>query len=151
MRHSEETSATEAFLRKQERSFNAERKISAFMFIPVFVVILSLLVSAFLILDREVNCSDSLLKSKTDTEQTIDAEFSEAELGSEAVRNGKIDINTADEKLLETLPGIGEVKAREIVEARTKMGGFKSIGDLLNIEGVGEKTFEKIKNMIFVE
>ena len=46
------------------------------------------------------------------------------------------------------IPGIGEVKANSIISYREKNNGFKSIEELKNVDGIGEKTFEKIKDSI---
>lgn len=64
--------------------------------------------------------------------------------------SGKVNINTADEQELMTLKGIGEVKARRIVEDRKKNGRFSSPQDLLRVNGIGEKTLEKILQDITV-
>lgn len=58
--------------------------------------------------------------------------------------SGKVNINTASEEELMTLKGIGEVKAKKIVEDREKNGRFSSPQDLLRVNGIGEKTLEKI-------
>lgn len=57
---------------------------------------------------------------------------------------GKVNINTATAEELMTLKGIGEVKARKIVEDRERNGNFSSIQDLIRVNGIGEKTLEKI-------
>ena len=62
----------------------------------------------------------------------------------------KIDINRADPWLLEALPGIGEVLAQSIVDYRSENGPFKRIEDLLKVSGIGEATFEKIRDYITV-
>jgi len=62
----------------------------------------------------------------------------------------KIDINRAEPWLLEALPGIGEVTAQAIVDYRGENGPFKRIEDLLKVSGIGEATFEKIKDYITV-
>lgn len=62
----------------------------------------------------------------------------------------KIDINQAEPWLLEVLPGIGEVLAQRIVDYRSGNGPFKRIADLLKVSGIGEGTFEKIKDYITV-
>lgn len=62
--------------------------------------------------------------------------------------DGKININTADISKLKEIPGIGDIKANSIIMYRESNGNFKSIEELKNIEGIGEKTFEKIKNNI---
>ncbi len=65
-------------------------------------------------------------------------------------QSGLININTASEKDLEKLPGIGEATAKAIVEDRMQHGSFKSIEDLMRVSGIGEKKFEKIKGQICV-
>ena len=62
----------------------------------------------------------------------------------------KIDINRADPWLLEALPGIGETRAQAIVDYRSENGPFRRIEDLLKVSGIGEATFEKIKDLITV-
>ena len=63
---------------------------------------------------------------------------------------GLININTADEKTLMTLPGIGEAKARLIVQYRTDNGGFDRIEDIMKIKGIKEGMFNRIKDRICV-
>jgi competence protein ComEA len=62
----------------------------------------------------------------------------------------KIDINRAEPWLLEALPGIGEILAKRIVDYRSKNGPFRRVEDLLQVSGIGEVTFENIKNHITV-
>lgn len=62
----------------------------------------------------------------------------------------RIDINRAESLLLQALPGIGEVRAQAIVDYRSENGSFKRIEDLLRVKGIGEGTFEKIKDYITV-
>ena len=60
-----------------------------------------------------------------------------------------VNINTANQKELMTLNGIGEVKAKAIIEYRNKTK-FKKIDDIKNVKGIGESTFENIKKDITV-
>lgn len=62
----------------------------------------------------------------------------------------KININTASAEELTALPGIGPSYAQRIVEHREKNGPFKKVEDLLNVRGIGEKTFEKIRDRLTV-
>ena len=64
--------------------------------------------------------------------------------------NGLININLADINELQKITGIGQVKAESIIEYREKNGGFKSIDEVKNVDGIGEKTFEKIKEKITI-
>jgi len=63
---------------------------------------------------------------------------------------GKININTASAAELETLPGIGPVLAQRVVDYREANGPFAAIEDIKNVRGIGEATFEEIKELIFV-
>lgn len=62
-----------------------------------------------------------------------------------------ININTATMEELMTLPYIGEVKAKAILEYRNAYGPFKSVEELLNVKGIGEKTLEKLRPLVKVE
>ena len=83
-----------------------------------------------------------------------DADLSRIEIyiprEGEASLPQKIDINRADPWLLEALPGIGESRAQAIVDYRNANGPFKRIEDLLQVGGIGEGTFEQIKDYITV-
>jgi len=62
----------------------------------------------------------------------------------------KIDLNRAELWLLEALPGIGETLAQRIVDYRSANGPFHRIEDLLKVSGIGEATFENMKDFITV-
>lgn len=65
-------------------------------------------------------------------------------------QQAKVNLNKADETELQTLPGIGPAKATAIIEYR-ETSPFKTIEDLKNISGIGDKTFEKLKDHIDVQ
>lgn len=81
--------------------------------------------------------------------EEIDPGIPAVQTGGEAGTE-KININTADENQLQTLTGIGPAKAQKIIEYREANGGFKSIEEIMNVSGIGEKTFENIKENICV-
>jgi competence protein ComEA len=61
-----------------------------------------------------------------------------------------VNLNTATVSQIATLPGIGEKTAERIIEYREKNGGFKKVEDLMNVKGIGEKSFLKLKALITV-
>ena len=61
-----------------------------------------------------------------------------------------LNLNTASVTQLESLPGVGARTAERIVEYRQKNGGFKKVEELMNVQGVGEKSFLKLKPLITV-
>ena len=68
----------------------------------------------------------------------------------EVKTNNKVNINTASMEELKTLNGIGDAKAKAIVEYRTVKGKFKSIEGLKEVNGISESIFEKIKDNITI-
>jgi len=80
-------------------------------------------------------------------------ENSSNEAVSESQASGegeKVDINTADAALLQTLTGIGEKKAALIIAYREENGSFQTIEEIMGVSGIGEKTFEGFKDTITV-
>jgi len=61
-----------------------------------------------------------------------------------------ININTATQAQLESLPGVGPKAAQRILDYRKQNGSFKKVEDLMNVKGFGEKTFLKLKPMLTV-
>ncbi|GED72409.1 hypothetical protein BRE01_61110 [Brevibacillus reuszeri] len=59
-----------------------------------------------------------------------------------------INVNTASAEELTTLPGIGQARARAILQYRSDKGGFRTVDELKEIEGIGDKMFERIKDRI---
>ena len=62
--------------------------------------------------------------------------------------NGKISLNKASKKELMTLPGIGETKANAIIEFRERYNGFVNTQELMQIKGIGEATYNKLKDLV---
>jgi len=62
-----------------------------------------------------------------------------------------VNINNATARELENLPGIGKATAENIVAYRTANGPFKSRDDLRKVKGVGEKTMEKVRQLVAVQ
>ncbi|MDE5950594.1 MAG: helix-hairpin-helix domain-containing protein, partial [Acetatifactor sp.] len=61
---------------------------------------------------------------------------------------GLVNLNTADAARLQTLPGIGESRAADILSYREKNGGFRSVEEIMQVPGIKESIYEKIKDKI---
>jgi competence protein ComEA len=61
-----------------------------------------------------------------------------------------VNLNTATAEQLDRLPGVGPKTASLIIEYRQKIGGFKKVEDLMNVRGIGEKSFLKLRSHITV-
>ena len=68
--------------------------------------------------------------------------------GQVQLSDGKVDLNRAAKEELMTLPGIGETKAEAILQYRKEHGPFQTIEELMQVSGIGEALFEKIKNRV---
>jgi competence protein ComEA len=67
-----------------------------------------------------------------------------------AVSAAPLNLNTATAAELQALPGVGASTAKLIVEHRSRNGGFKKVEELMNIKGIGEKSFLKLKPLVTV-
>jgi competence protein ComEA len=67
-----------------------------------------------------------------------------------ATATAPVNLNTATAEQLATVPGVGPKMAERIIDYRQKNGGFKKVEDLMNVSGVGEKSFLKMKPLITV-
>ncbi len=65
--------------------------------------------------------------------------------------DGKVNLNLADKGALMTLTGIGETRAEAILQYRSEHGKFRNIEELMQVDGIKEKTYEKIKDCITVQ
>ena len=80
----------------------------------------------------------------------ITGESKTTEKNNNQKKTGKININTATQEELETLPGIGPTTALKIINYRNENGKFKSIEDIKEVSGIGESKFNTIKDMISI-
>lgn len=85
------------------------------------------------------------LSQKIVPEDAVEHEASDLEEASE-----RIDLNSASDAELQTIPGIGEVLARRIIDYREANDGFRTVEELMDIKGIGEKTFAKIVDYVEV-
>ena len=89
------------------------------------------------------------IANKNDTKKEVKGANSETNTGkSQGTTNNIVNINTATLEELKTLNGVGDSKAKSIIEFREQSGGFKSKEDIKNVTGIGEKMFERIKEQI---
>ena len=85
---------------------------------------------------------------------TVNADLSRLHLripaAGEEAPSQQVNINTAEEWLLQSLPGIGEIRAHAIIDYRQRNGLFHNTNELINVEGLGMATYEKIEHLITV-
>ncbi len=109
-----------------------------------------LLVIALLSLALVLGWFKRVVGTSSDNMLNLDCQISQS---LNSISNGEkkpspISINIADVKALCLLSGIGEVKALRIIEYRQMHGKFNCLKELINVKGIGQKTFERIKNNI---
>lgn len=73
-----------------------------------------------------------------------------AKAGGSEDAGGLVNINTADEKALDTLPGVGPATAQKIIEYRENEGAFQSPEDIMKVRGIGKAKYEKMKDKITI-
>lgn len=71
--------------------------------------------------------------------------------GAAGQKSDKVNLNKATEADLQTISGIGQKRAQDIIAYRESAGGFKSVDDLKNVSGIGAKTLEKLKEYVTVD
>lgn len=97
-------------------------------------------------MNKEIECPpcNDVCVTKEDEKALLEEKETEEKI------TGKVNLNEADIEALQTLDGIGEVKAKAIIDYRDKNGPFKQIEDIKNVSGIGDSVYEKIKDDITV-
>ena len=93
-------------------------------------------------------------ESKVENESATGSDGTTSKSSNSSINNGsqtKININTATEEELDTLPGIGPSTATKILDYRKEKGKFKTIEEIKEVSGIGENKYEKIKDRITVK
>lgn len=93
----------------------------------------------------------NLARLLVDGEQILVPNVGEAPVGiapGATATGGKVNINTADETALETLPRVGPAMAKRIIDWRNKNARFTALEDLMSVTGVGQKTFDSLKDLV---
>jgi len=89
---------------------------------------------------------------QVETERVLAASRHEPlSLNAPSESGGKVNINTADAEELQTLPGIGEKRAEDIVAYREANGPFRIVEELTNVKGIGESVLEGLIDYVSVE
>ncbi len=101
---------------------------------------------------EDLNKAIEQAKNSSPTIQTKSYSTSSGKVaGEQNIRTeGKININSASLSQLDSLPGIGSTYAQRIIDYRQANGGFKNIEEIKNVKGIGDKTFEKFRDLITI-
>jgi len=98
--------------------------------------------------DKEAPEKDEEIKKQV---LELQDNFSYEKKDIESLKEKSININTAGVDELVLLPGIGEKTAKKIIEFRTESGTFKRLDELMEVKGIGEVKFNKIKKFLYIE
>jgi len=139
-----------------------EKRIHFFSFTPqeakaIIFLIVILLIGSGVTLYKKYHpdfAPELLLKENRNTEKKVlePAKSSNVpESISLKITDKKINLNRATLQELDSLPGIGGELGKRILAYRESKGNFSSIEELKKIKGIGQKTFEKLKNLVTVE
>ena len=100
-------------------------------------------------IEYECICPDNKNDACISNQDTVNTNGTKISSKSSTInKDDKISINTATLEELMTLSGIGETKAKAIIEYRENNGAFKTLEDLMNVSGIGESSYSKIKDSI---
>ena len=125
------------------------------LIIPCIVIIVGLYVigsNCILRMDRVDSVQDRAEEVSNKDAAPADTEAEDPAENTDIPENeGKVNINTATQEELMTIDGIGETYAERIIELRERIGGFTSVEQLLEVEGISHKKLDRIRNYITVE
>ena len=95
-------------------------------------------------IEYKCECPDNINDACTSADEIVNEKLEEKENTSD----NKVSINNGSIEELMTLPGIGESKAQAIIEYRESNGKFQTLDDIMNVSGIGEAAYSKIKDYI---
>lgn len=101
------------------------------------------------LVEKVVDGQKVYVPSITESDSGMQADASNSGVQNDS-GNVLVNINTATKEQLVTLPGIGDGRAKDIIEYREKNGRFKSIEDIKNVSGIKDALFEKLKDSICI-
>ena len=102
------------------------------------------------IIDKECVCPEIKNDACINNNENNNFNNKEIDKNNGSTTSQKINLNTATIEELQTLTGVGESKAKSIIEYREEHGNFKSIEEIKNVSGIGESLYEKIKDNITI-
>lgn len=143
MKTCEKTDSLEGFMRRQERLIKQNEFYKRLIIIPVIMIVVSISVLAY-------NFTAGRQQS-TDKQQKYDTVMVKTRKPFDENSTEKINLNSATAEMLDNLPEIGPKKADAIIKMRDRMGGFRSVEDILNVDGIGETILAEIRHMVCVE
>lgn len=122
-------------------------KIAALLVIAVFLVFVSFSAGRFF---ERKNQTAGFYIAASDTAVTGPLPESPSEMPEPSAQAALVNINTAGEEELSSLPGLGPVLAGRIIEYREENGFFSSISDIMDVSGIGEAKYLAIRELICV-
>ena len=105
-----------------------------------------------IIIPTELQVSQETIQDKAEeTFQAVVTDQNKQGVNDSSEKSSLVNINTADEERLTTLTGIGKTRAKSIITYREEHGAFNSIEEIMNVTGIKEASYQKIKDEITVK